>query len=297
VKKFLIVKRNAFFMTFLALAVVGVAILGGAPTAHNQESVLYNDDIAYAESNTSVSASSGTISGSQVSFGLAGASASSTSVQNGPAVSGVDYQDYAYTIASDLANGAASSSTLTVNTSGYSLPLQYDAYLPASISAVWNGSNVYADTYWSGTVLARAGFNSDNPDIDMSSASVSFGYSSSEDFSGGDGGGGPRDIQPVSFRSNGVYFLPAAFTGTKDKSYKINVKKWDAGETSFSSGKVKKWKSDIPNTENLDEVGVSIEMTDVQFDAASGTLNVKQKVRIKKVKKAKTTKGSAVVVV
>lgn len=309
--KLLTVKRSMFFVAFLALALVGMAILQGVPTVQSMEqdaATLQQDDIAYAESSASVTASDGYYTGSGVTFGLADASVSSTTVANGPAVEGVDYQSYATTIEHDISAGAASGSSVSVNTSGYSLPLQYDTYLPASISATYNGTDYIADTYWSGTVLARAGFSTDNPDIDMSSASVSFGYNYDDGGSGGGGGGdtcidctGCRncDIQPMYSASNfrfgtGAYFMPLAFKNA-DKSYKVNAKKWSAGETSFSSGKIKKWKSNVPHTEDLDEVGVSVDTTAIQFDAASGTLNVKQKIRIKKVKKAAKTSSNGTV--
>jgi hypothetical protein len=270
-----------------------MAILHGGPTAKSMtqdSTVLYADDIAYAESNTTFSVGSGSVSGSAVTFGLGGASASSTTVANGPAVSGVDYQSYASTVATDLGSGAASGSALSIDTSGYSLPLQADTYLPASISGTWNGTDFVADTSWNGTVLAHAGFNTDNPDIDMSTASVSLGYVSDVPADGGGGGCARCEIQTQasSFSyGDGYYFMPLAFTkAVKDKSYKVNTKKWAAGETSFSSGKIKKWNSNVPNTENLDEVGVSVDTSALQYDAVTGTLNVKQQIRLKKAPKA-----------
>jgi len=299
VTKLLTVKRSALFVAFLALALVGMATLPGVPSAKTmaamESGLVESNDLAYAESNTTVSATTGSLSGSAVTFGLAGASASSTTVANGPAVDGVDYQSYANTVASDLSSGAASGSVISVDVSGYSLPLQYDTYLPAYISGSWNGTDYVADTSWSGTVLAHAGFNTDNPDIAMASSSVSFGYEETVYEGGGGGCGGGNTmvrceqevLQHASFRrfGRGAFLMPAAFAG-KNKAYKVTAKKWDAGETSFKSAKIKKWNSNIPNTENLDEVGVSVETSGVQYDAASGTLNVKQKIHIKKVKKA-----------
>lgn len=298
--KLLTVKRSMFFVAFLALALVGMANLQAIPTVQSMEqesATLQSDDMAYAESNSTVSASDGYYNGSDVTFGLASASVSSTTVANGPAVEGTDYQAHADTIASDVASGAAYGSTVSINTSGYYLPLQYDTYLPAYISGTYNGTDFVADTTWSGTVLARAGFSTDNPDIDMSSSSVSVGYQY-EDYSGGGGGGGgdtggcgdsraicDQQYMATNFTFGNGFFMPLAF-GEKGKSYKMTAKKWSAGETSFGSAKVKKWKSNIKGTENLDEVGLDVETTAVQYDAASGTLNVKQKVRVKKVKKA-----------
>lgn len=301
--KLLTVKRRTLSVAFLALALVGMATIQGVPSASTmplEQAYLESNDVAYAESSATLSATSGTLSGSAVSFGLGSASASTTTVANGPAVEGVDYQSYATTISSDLSSGAASGSTVSVNTSGYSLPLQYDTYLPASISATWNGTDYYAETYWSGTVLAHAGFSTDNPDIDMSSSAVSFGYEE-EVYGGGGGGGGGcggGDVNMIcqqeymqrsslrNFRPSGGAQMKLIAFAPKNKSYKVTAKKWSAGETGFGSGKVKKWNSRIPNTENLDEVGVEVESTAVQYDAASGTLNLKQKIRIKKVKKA-----------
>ena len=223
VTKLLTVKRSMFFVAFLALALVGMAIRQEVPTAsgQNQEStVLYSDDIAYAESNTTVTASSGSVSGSQVTFGLAGASASSTTVANGPAVSGVDYQSYANTIASDLSSGAASGSAVTVDTSGYSLPLQYDTYLSATITGTYNGTDYYADTTWSGTVLAHAGFSTDNPDLDMADSSVSFGYV--EETPTGGGGGGYTSwlrIASTFSRSGAICLASRSFTSCITRRY------------------------------------------------------------------------------
>jgi hypothetical protein len=304
VTKLLTVKRSTLFVAFLALALVGMATLQGVPSAKTmpmEQAYLESNDVAYAESNATVDASTGYVSGSTVSFGLDGASASSTTVANGPAVDGVDYQSYANTIASDLSAGAASASVISVNVSGYSLPLQYDTYLPAYVAGTWNGTDYYAETSWSGTVLARAGFSTDNPDIEMSNSSASFGYEE-EVYGGGGGGGGgcndtstsyqelcqPEYMQRSSFRrfGGGTFLMPAALRQGKGKSYKVTAKKWDAGETHFKSGKIKKWNSRIPHTEDLGEVGLSVETTGIQYDAASGTFNVKQKVRVKKVKKA-----------
>lgn len=308
--RLLTVKRSAYFVAFLALAIVGMALVGGVPTARSQyqdSTVLYNDDIAYVETNTTYNAAyPGTYDGSQVSFSLASAGATTSTVESGPAVDGVDYQSYSSTIVNDLSAGAASGTYVTVNTSGYSLPLQYDTYLPATVSAVWNGSNLTADTYWSGTVLAHAGFSTDNLNIDMASSSVSFGYDSSQQLDGGGGGGGggctncdqQLEMNATSFAFDDIYLMPLAFrrtAATTDKKYNVSAKKWSAGETSFKSGKVKKWKSDIPNTKDLDEVGVSIDTSNVQFDAVSGTLNVKQKIRVKKVKKAKKADDSTAI--
>ena len=254
--KLLTVKRSMFFVAFLALALVGMAILQGTPTVNgmNQESDVTNsDDLAYAESTTTITASSGTINGSQVTFGLAGAKSSLDTAANGAAAErGTDYQKYASSITDDLSSKAASGSAITIDTSGYSLPLRSDTYLPAQISCTYNGADFAADTSWSGTVLARAGFNTDNPDIAISSGSVSLGY---------------------------------VETPTKDeaKSYNVSAKKWSAGETSFSRGTVTNWKSSVPGTENLAEVGITIDTSAVEYDAASGTLSVKQQIHLKKV--------------
>lgn len=300
--RLLTVKRSVYFVAFLTLAMVGVALTGGTPTARGQyqdATVLDSSDVAYAETSSTYSAAyPAAYDGSQVTFNLAGASTSTSTVQSGPAVDGVDYQSYATTIANDLSYGAASGTTISVNTSGYSLPLQYDTYLPATISAVWNGSNLTADTYWSGTVLAHAGFNTDNMNIDMASSSVSFGYDSSAQLDGGSSGGGgtclrcdqqPMEYNQTSYSSGKVYFLPLAMTraDVKEKKYSVSAKKWSAGETSFGTAKVKKWKSDIPNTKDLDEVSLSVDTSNIQFDAVTGTVNVKQKIRVKKAKKAK----------
>lgn len=299
--KLLTVKRGMFFVAFLALALVGMTI-PPVQSMEQESAVLYEDDMAYAETNSTVMASDGYYNGSAVTFGVEAVSVSETTIANGPAAEGVDYQSSAGCVAEGLDAGAANASSVTVDTSGHSLPLQSDTYLPVYVTGTYDGTDVDADTSWNGTVLAHAGFSTDNPDLEMADSSVSLGYTYDDSGGGveepGDPGCRNCEIQPMysasSFRFGGTSFLPLA-VGTKDKSYKITTKKWSAGETSFRSGKVRKWKSNVAGTENLDEVGVTVDTTAIQFDAASGTLNVKQKIRIKKAKKAakKSTNGAA----
>lgn len=291
-------RRRMFLATFFALAFVGAGILiCTKPTRGQYATTLDSSDISYGEATTVYSAQMpGNYDGRYVSFNLASVSVSDSTIASGPAVDGVDYQSYADQISSELSAGAASG-TLVVDTSGVSLPLQYDAYLPVTVYGSYNGSDLGADVQYTGTVLAKAGFSTSNADISNADSGVSFGYNSTDTLDGSGGGGSCADcVQPVqqatSFnRLDGDrpfrFMLIAATAAAKGKNYKANAKKWDAGDSSFSQGKIKNYRSNIPNLTDLSGASTSLDTSSVQFDAASGTISVKHKLRIKKAPKTK----------
>lgn len=296
--KFLTLNRSLFVVAFLMLALLGIATLWGGSTVHGtaSDAMLQNDDLAYVESNTTFSVDSGTYSGGQVTFGLDGAYASETTVSNAMTSAEIGYESAAGCVSEGISEGAANTSFMTVDTSGYSLPLQSDTYLPVSVAGVYDGTDVYAETSFSGTVLAHAGFSTSNPDFEMSDTSTSVGVAY-DDSSGGDCCVERRLEEPISmldrFGFGQSSFMPATFmpahlflaSASKDKvkDYKLNFRK-DGGIPSFTSGKVKKWKSNVPGTENLSDIRLVIDSTSFQYDAASGTINLKQKLHLKKAK-------------
>lgn len=298
--KFLTLNRSLIVVAFLMLALLGVATLWGGSEVHGTvgDAMLLQDDVAYVESNTSFSVSSGSYSSGQVTFGLDGAYATETTVSNAMASADLSYQDSAGCVAEGISEGAADASFLTVNTSGYSLPLASDTYLPVTIDGTYAGTDVYAETSFSGTILAHQGFSTSNPDFEMSDTSNSVGVSY-YDYSGGGGGGGddPRLIEPMtmldryglgnssfmaSFMPANLLLAAASKDKVKAKSYKLDFRKNGGGVPAFTSGKVKKWKSNIAGTENLDDIRLVIDSTSLQYDAASGTINLKQKLHLKK---------------
>jgi hypothetical protein len=295
VTKLLTVRRSTFFVLFLTLSLIGMSIFqGGTPVRGAAETASFQeDDVAYVESESSYTPSNGYYSGGgNVTFGLESAYVSESTVQNGPAVDGVDYQSYAGCISEGVSQGAASASYISVDTSGYSLPLNQDTYLPVSISGTYSGTDVYAETQFSGTVLAHAGFDTTNPDFELTDSSTSVGVTYDD---GGGGGGCCQEeiMQQTSYRSKGgVFFRPLTLT-RKGKGYKLAMRKLTDGTPSLTSGRVKNWKSNVPHTENLADVGLVFEKTSIQFDAASRTLNVKQKFRVKKAKKANVRSAAA----
>lgn len=290
--KFLTLRRSAFVVAFLTLALVGMATLWGGSAVHGtaQDATLTKDDLAYVESNTTFSISSGSTSGSQVTFGLSGASATETAVSNSMVSADVGYETYAGCVAEGLTEGAANESYVSVDTSGYSLPLQSDTYLPVYVSGVYAGTDVYAETSFSGTVLAYAGFSSTNPTFEMSDAtstSVGVAYDQPVDTTlqrasllDRLGFGGARFMPATIMPAN---FLFASTAPKKDKNYKLSFKK-QSGVPGFTSGKVKNWKSNVPGTEDLANVALVIDASSIQYDAVSGTLNVKQKLHLRKAK-------------
>lgn len=293
-KKFLTLKRSVFVVAFLTLAMVGMVSLWGGTNVRvkAQDATLSSTDLAYVESNTTFSVSSGSYSGGSVTFGLAGASADETTVSNSMAAADLAVTD-AGCVAEGISEGAANASSVSVDTSGYSLPLQTDAYLPVSVSGVYSGTDVSADTSFSGTVLAHAGFSTTNPDFEMTdTTSTSVGVSYDTTSTTG-GGGDTRLIQSKLLDKMGLggsSFMPATILPTnflftaapkKDKNYKLSFKK-SSGVPGFTSGKVKNWKSNVPGTEDLANVSLVIDSSSIQYDAVSGTLNVKQKLHLKK---------------
>lgn len=295
--KLLTLNRSLIVVAFLMLALIGTATLWGGSKVHGTvgDAMLLQDDVAYVESNTSFSVSTGSYSGGQVTFGLDGAYASETTVSNAMASAELSYQDSAGCVAEGISEGAANASFMTVSTSGYSLPLASDTYLPVTVDGIYSGTDVYAETSFSGTVLAYKGFSTTNPDFQMSDTSTSVGVSY-YDYSTGGGGIedrrlitdtvswlGQSNFMPATFMPANLLFA-AATKGVKDKSYKLDFRKNDGGVPTFTSGKVKKWKSNIAGTENLDDIRLVIDSTSLQYDAASGTINLKQKFHLKKAK-------------
>ena len=293
-KKFLTLRRSMFVVALLTLAMVGMVSLWGGTNVRvkAQDATLSSTDLAYVESNTTFSVSSGSYSGGSVTFGLAGASADETTVSNSLAAADLAVTD-AGCVAEGISEGAANASSVSVDTSGYSLPLQTDAYLPVSVSGVYSGTDVSADTSFSGTVLAHAGFSTTNPDFEMTdTTSTSVGVSYDTTSTTG-GGGDTRLIQSKLLDKMGLggsSFMPATILPTnflftaapkKDKNYKLSFKK-SSGVPGFTSGKVKNWKSNVPGTEDLANVSLVIDSSSIQYDAVSGTLNVKQKLHLKK---------------
>ena len=296
--KFLTLNRSLIVIAFLMLALLGIATLWGGSEVHGTvgDAMLQQDDVAYVESNTSFSVSTGSYSGGQVSFGLDGAYASETTVSNAMASADLSYQDSAGCVAEGISEGAADASFITVNTSGYSLPLASDTYLPVTVDGTYAGTDVYAETSFSGTILAHKGFSTSNPDFEMSDTSSSVGVSY-YDYGGGGGGDDPRILEPMTmldryglgqssfmatFMPAHLFMAAASNDKVKDKSYKLDFRKNDGGVPAFTSGKVKKWKSNIAGTENLDDIRLVIDSTSLQYDAASGTINLKQKLHLKK---------------
>jgi hypothetical protein len=303
--KTLTLKRSVFVMAFLMLALVGVSSLWRGSTAPitTGDAALSDGDLAYVESNTSFSVDTGSVSGSQVTFGLDGASASSTAVADTMSSAGIAYETDAGCVAEGISEGAANASYVSINTSGYSLPLQSDTYLPVYVSGTYSGTDVYAETSFSGTVLAHSGFNTTNPDFELSDTSTSVGVAYDGGGAGGGGGGGDCGGDPCQLQASlfdrlglgGSAFMPASFMPAnflftaadkpvKEKNYKLSFKKQN-GIPAFTSGKVKKWKSNVPGTESLDEVSVSLDSMSFQYDVASGTLNLSQKFHLRKAKK------------
>lgn len=295
--------RRRLFATFLALTLGAGAFLYSPPTQGQYDTTLDSSDITYGESVTVYDAQMpGSYDGRYVSFDLASVSVSNTSLASGPAVEGVDYQSYANQIASELSAGAAGG-RLVVDTYGVSLPLQSDTYLPVSVWGSYNGTDLGASLQYSGTVLAHTGFSTTNADISNAGSGVNLGYTSTEELDGG--GGGDTDPcracpqpeleqQQVRFNRNsgGAFRFMMAALAVAGKNYKANAKKWDADGASFTSAKVKNYRSNIPNLTDLSETSTNVDTSSVQFDAASGTFSVKHKLRIRKEKKAKNTEGA-----
>jgi hypothetical protein len=250
-------KRSIFFVAFLALALVGTAtILRLSPVrGMAQNPTLNQGDLAYVDSNLTFSTTSGSYDGRQVTFRLGKASGTATKVTNGPAAAGVDFRMAAACSEEGLDAGAAADSQVAINTSGYSLPLQYDAYLPVSITGIYNGTDVGVQFSITGTVLAYAGFSAANPTFAMTDSGVGI------------------DVQP-------------ALLGSKDSSYRLAVSKSSLGSPSITGGKVTRWKSNVAKTEDITQVGVFIDKSVMQYDAASRTLNVRQSFHLKSVKGA-----------
>ena len=307
--KLLTLNRSLIVVAFLMLALIGMATLWGGSTVHSTpgDAMLAEDDLAYVESNSTFAVSTGSYSGGQVTFGLDGAYASTSTVENAMVSADLSYETSAGCVSEGISEGAADASYLSVNTSGYSLPLASDTYLPVTVAGTYAGTEVYAETSFSGTVLARQGFSTDNPDFELADTSTSVGVSY-YDYSGGGGGGGggdccgdeDRKLQPdgismldriglgrssfmATFMPAHLFLATAAKDKVKEKSYKLNFRK-DGGIPAFTSGKVRKWKSNVPGTENLDNVRLVIDSTSLQYDAASGTINLKQKLHLKKAK-------------
>jgi len=280
VTKLLTVKRSAFFVAFLALALVGMAFQQRVPTAargkEKARTHLSADDRMYAEGNVTFSVNSGTYDGKAVTFRLArSANAAAPVVEIPQDWDGTIPQDWDGSVPADIdpnsyadvdpsaysagervfepdaaagcsaemmAAGKANQTTLTIETAGRSLPLKADTYLPITLRGRLDGNDVDVDTTWSGTVLARAGFSADNPVIEMPNSKI-------------------------------AYSGPAGGVQTMNAS---------AGNGGFSSIKFKTWKSNVKNTQNITEMAFTVEMSGIQYDAASGTLNVKQRVHLKK---------------
>lgn len=276
--KRLTVKRSIFFVAFLALALVGTALQQRVPTARGKEKTpthLRTGDRAYAEGNIIFSVSSGTYDGSAVTFRLARSASAAKPIMevwdnsipeniNPNDYAGVDpytadpyaygydsgaYGDYSANLAAYggcaeamMAAGKANKTTLTIATAGHSLPLKADTYLPITLRGRLEGNDVAVDSIWTGTVLARAGFSADNPDIVLPESTVAYDGSAS-----------------------GVQTMNAA-----------------ANEGGFSSIKFRQWKSNVPSTENIDALAFTVETSGIQYDAASATLNVKQRVHLKR---------------
>jgi hypothetical protein len=303
--KFLTLNRSLFIVAFLLLAVLGITTLWGGSTVPvaASDAMLQEGDLAYVESSSTFSVSTGSVSGSTVSFGLDGAYASESTVADTMESANM-VATSAGCVAEGISEGAANASVMSVNTSGYSLPLQSDTYLPVTVDGVYSGTDVYADTSFSGTVLAHAGFSTTNPDFEMSDTSTSVGVSYA-DYSGGGGGGtdccydsdGRRLQDGVSMLApfGNSSFMPATFMPAsllftagndkvKEKNYRLNFRKQN-GIPSFTSARVKKWKSNVPGTEDLANVSLVIDSTSFQYDAASGTINLKQKFHLKKASK------------
>lgn len=301
--KFLTLNRSLIVVAFLMLALIGMATLWGGSKVHGTagDAFLQEDDLAYVESNSSFSVDTGSYSGGSVTFGLDGAYASASTVESAMVSADLSYTDSAGCVSEGISEGAANASLLSVNTSGYSLPLASDTYLPVSISGVYAGTDVYAETEFSGTVLARKGFSTTNPDFELADTSTSVGVSYYDYSGGGGGGGGDEDrklmqdaitmdrfglgstFMPATFMPAHLFLAAAAKDTVKDKSYKLDFRK-NGGVPSLTSGKVKKWKSNVPGTENLDNIRLVIDSTSLQYDAASGTINLKQKIHLKKAK-------------
>src|SRR5215467_11883168 len=137
--KTLTLKRSVFVMAFLMLALVGVSLLWRGSTAPltTGDAALADGDLAYVESSTSFSVGTGSLSGSQVTFGLSGASASSSAVADTMSSAGMAYETDAGCVAEGISEGAANTSSVSINATGYSLPLQSDIYLPVSVSGTY----------------------------------------------------------------------------------------------------------------------------------------------------------------
>lgn len=276
--KLLTVKRSVLFVAFLALALVGTAFQQRVPTARGKEKTpthLRAGDRAYVEGNIIFSVSSGTYDGSAVTFHLARSASAAKPIMeewdntipdniNPNDYAGIDpytadpyaygydsnaYGDYnanleAYGGCAEamMAAGKANKTTLTIATAGHSLPLKADAYLPITLRGKLEGNDVAVDTVWTGTVLARAGFSADNPDIVLPESTVAYGGS-----------------------AGGVQTMNAS-----------------ADKSGFSSIKFRKWKSNVPTTENIDALAFTVETSGIQYDAASATLNVKQRIHLKR---------------
>src|SRR5829696_5973637 len=110
--KFLTLNRSLFIAAFLMLALIGMATLWGGSTVHGtaSDAMLQEDDLAYVESSSSFSVSSGTYSGSQVTFGLDGAYASESTVSNAMVSADIGYETAAGCVSEGISEGAANAS-------------------------------------------------------------------------------------------------------------------------------------------------------------------------------------------
>lgn len=199
-----------------------------------------------------------------------------------------DLAAWAYDVQSQ--SSSAASGTLTINTSGYSLPLQYNASLPVTVQAATSGSTSM-EFYYEGSLSASPGFTSDNLAVASSQnegyySSTTIGYEERpyeypmyEQQIQSKGGSklSPRNsfIRNVSFVENDKQKFKAHAVEWVNPS--VGFKKFEMGIK--HNGKAPK------TVKNLKDHQLKVDTSAVQYDAVSGTISVKQKFHLKKVKK------------
>lgn len=248
--------------------VVGVSSLGSSTDAQSS----YEEVSSGTVDTVFEIAPVGSVSGGVITFNLNSFDVTTLNLSGDP-----DLQAWA----NDVAAGAGSGSmngTLSINASGYSIPLSSSASLPVELNASTTSSSVDADLQYTGTLNAAAGFSGSN-----------LAVSGSPDGGGTSGGEvyetetGFEEQQPMLSAFGRSAFQTVAFGG-ESKKVKARATRWAVPNATLGSLDItiNDWGTTPKEMRKLDKHSVRVQTTAFEYDALNGSASVKQNVQIKR---------------
>jgi hypothetical protein len=275
-----ILRRNTRLTLFISMMILALAV-GPVVLPPSSGQSTY-EEVSEATVDTVFSlAPVGSYSGSTLDYSLTSFDITTLNFSGDP-----DLQAWANEIVTDT-NSGQMSGILSIDVSSVSLPLQYDAALPVTLNASTDGSSVDSDLTYTGSLLAAPGFSADNLAVASNPDGSSTGGGGGDTGGGGSIGFEDQQIMTQYFPTpgKGTSLLQRVSLASNDKpKFKAVPREWDVPGLGFRGMNftINSWGTAPNKVKNLKDHEVSMDFTNLQVDAVSRTVTLKQTFKLKK---------------